>query len=43
MAPFTLLRAERLGVVKLPERSTAPPTFFKTGKLIVWRAVLLAI
>jgi len=34
-APTTLLISGKLGVVKFPVRSTAPPTVVKTGKLMV--------
>jgi len=41
--PLTLTRAGKLGVVKFPEKSMAPPTVVKAGKLMEPRAVLLAI
>jgi len=34
-APTMLSITGKEGVVKFPERSTAPPTFFKAGKLMV--------
>lgn len=30
-------------VVKFPEKSMAPPTYCRDGKLMAWRLVLLAI
>jgi len=41
--PLTLVRAGSSGVEKFPEKSMAPPTVVKAGKLMPVRAVLLAI
>jgi len=41
--PFTLPRAGRTGVVKLPLKSMAPPTSTKAGNEMAFKIVLLAI
>jgi len=41
--PLTLVRAGSDGVEKFPEKSIAPPTTDKDGKLMESRSVLLAI